>query len=81
MYPEKPIQALRGRWPSKGYLGRYRANGAGSIGESLLAKTAFQTPVGRRSSCLKKTISKLKVTSNLDVFVQKCRYLLVQTRF
>ena len=28
-----------------------------------------------------KSISKLKVTSNLDVFAQKCRHLLMQTRF
>jgi len=28
-----------------------------------------------------KSISKLKVTSNLDVFAKKCRHLLMQTRF
>jgi len=47
----------------------------------LLAETASQKPIERRSSCLKKIIFKLKVTSNLGVFDQKCRYLLMQTGF
>ena len=85
MYREKRTQALPGR-----NLGRdisvdsepmVLANGASSLGESLLAETAFQKPIGRRSSCLKKSIAQLKVTFNLGVFLQKCRYLLMQTRF
>jgi len=49
----------------KGYLGRWHCNGAGSLGESLVAENAFERPVGRRSSSLKKSISQLKGTSNL----------------
>jgi len=51
------------------------------LGESLLAETGFQKPIGRRSSCLKKSISKRKVIFNLGVFVKKRRYLPMQTRF